>query len=119
NGQAEVSTAVGTVLIEWKHRDRVLQADQLVDDTLASVGPEPGTTYTLRAYLNDVLVDEQSGLAGTSVVWEPAGAGAARVELFAVRDGLESWQSQIREFTIGGVLTADSGDLITTESGQP
>jgi len=89
---------IGDIELAWSHRDRLLQADQLVDQAAGSIGPEAGTTYTVRTYLDDVLDDEQTGITGAAAMVQPSGNGAARVEVVAVRDGLESWQAQVREF---------------------
>ncbi len=57
----------GLLTVTWQHRDRVLQADQLVDTTQASIGPESGTTYTLRIYgESNVLLKTVTGMTGTS-----------------------------------------------------
>src|SRR5690606_33009231 len=40
----------GTPLITWAHRDRVQQADQVIDTASGSIGPEPGTEYRVRVY---------------------------------------------------------------------
>lgn len=89
---------IGDIELAWVHRDRLLQADQLVDQSAGSIGPEAGTTYTVRTYLDDVLDDEQTGITGTAAIVQPSGNGVARVEVVSVRDGLESWQAQVREF---------------------
>lgn len=117
NGESDPTVIVGDVTVTWAHRDRLAQADQLVDAEVDSVGPEAGTTYTLRGYINDVLDDEQTGIAGTTATWTPSSAGQARVELLAVRDGLDSWQTQIREFSLGAPLLAEDGSPITAEGG--
>lgn len=119
NGQASPSAVTGDAVATWVHRDRLLQADQLVDTEAATIGPEPGTTYTLRAYVNNVLDDEQTGITGTTATWSPSAAGQGRVEVVAVRDGLESWQAQVRQFPIGAPLLAEDGELITTEDLLP
>lgn len=97
NGAAWPTTATGTVTVSWVHRDRVLQADQLIDTEAATIGPEPGTTYTVRWYLDNVLVQTHSAIAGTSQAYTPAGAGLLRVEVESERDGLVSWQRHVRE----------------------
>ncbi|MBE2232604.1 MAG: hypothetical protein IAE85_03845 [Anaerolinea sp.] len=119
NGQASPSAVTGDAVATWVHRDRLLQADQLVDTEAATIGPEPGTTYTLRAYVNNVLDDEQTGITGTTATWSPSAAGQGRVEVVAVRDGLESWQAQVLQFPIGGLLLAEDGEPITTEDLLP
>lgn len=85
---------VGDVVLNWAHRDRLLQAERLIEHSADSIGPEPGTTYTarlLRASNNSVLASE-TGITGTAVTLETTYEGEVIVELWAVRDGLESWQ---------------------------
>ena len=84
----------------WAHRDRLLQADQLVGHEEASVGPEPGTTYDILVYdADDVLVRSVIGLTGETWTYLRADftadvpTGIGRVILRSVRGGLESWQS--------------------------
>ncbi len=107
NGEAQPDE---TVMLEfdlsWMHRDRVLQADTLIDAAAASIGPEPGTTYTARFYLDDVLVDEVTGIEGGQLDnYGYPGDGNMRVELFAVRDGLESLFAGSIAFPYSGALT--------------
>jgi len=60
------------------HRDRVLQADRLIDQAAATIGPEPGTTYNVYWHLDGVLV--QTPMAG-------AGAGASQAYANGSRPG--------------------------------
>jgi hypothetical protein len=64
------------------------------------VTPETGTTYTARVYRvdTDALLTETTGITGTSVVLTPVYNGDVRLELFAVRDGLESYQKFSHQF---------------------
>lgn len=105
-----IGVAAPLGLIEWSHRDRKQQTSgALADTTAGDIGPEAGTTYTLRIYdETDALGFELVGIAGTSHTYtdtdeladmpQDDGMGGSRlntqlrVELFAVRDGLESWQ---------------------------
>lgn len=94
NGSAYTASVSGDVVVTWAHRDRLLQADQLVDTSQGSIGPEAGTTYSarlLRADTQAVLVS-QTGIAGTTATLSTTYVGSVIVELWAVRDGLESWQ---------------------------
>lgn len=94
DGDLPPAAVIGAFAVGWAHRDRLLQADQLIDSEAASIGPEPGTTYTLRVYIDDVLAEEQTGLIGTTAsVPVLGGNGAGRLEVWAVRDGLDSWQA--------------------------
>lgn len=70
NGSAYPQYIKGALSLSWAHRDRVQQADQLVDTVAASIGPESGTTYALRIYGEDeTLAVSTSGLTGTSYTW--------------------------------------------------
>lgn len=93
----------------WKHRDRLLQADQLIGHEEDSIGPEPGSTYTALVYNKDnTLVRTVAGLTGEVWVYDrelaeadvPSGTG--RVEIFTVRDSLVSWQRYVTRIRPGG-----------------
>lgn len=105
--------------VAWAHRDRILQADQLIDSTMPDVGPEAGVTYTLRVYLDGVLDSTTTGITGTSASPTVTAPGMVRVEVTAVRDGLESWQALAAVFSYGAFerATEDGGTRIT-ESGD-
>lgn len=90
--------------VTWAHRDRVQQADQLVDTTVGDVGPEDGVSYTVEYYTEQgtTPVDSETAINGTaSTPWVAPSSGKYRVELFSVRDGLESWQRHSRVILIG------------------
>jgi hypothetical protein len=118
NGESAPASVVGAIVVTGVHRDRVQQADQLIDSEMASVGPEPGTTYTVRYFVDGALAFTDDGLATLSSTYTPAGAANVRVEVESVRDGLASLQMHVREFTVGQVLLAESGDPINTEDDQ-
>jgi hypothetical protein len=92
--------------LSWTHRDRITQADVLVDHQIASIGPEAGTTYGLRLRnAADTVVATITGItdaAATFTLWTAmTGLGItdadapvdATLELFSMRGGFESWQS--------------------------
>lgn len=123
NGQADPAAAFGpTLTLTWAHRDRLLQADQLVDQEQASIGPEPGTTYTVRWSINGVPDGEEVGITDTTAEIEPSASGLLYVEVVAVRDGLESWHAQARElgFSVSpnGRRVTTSGDVRVTAGGD-
>ncbi|MGO1072553.1 phage tail protein [Lysobacter sp. CA199] len=120
-----VTDVTDPVSLTWAHRDRVGQADQLVDQNASSIGPEPGTTYTVRAYRGATLLTTTSGISGTAnTLVLPPGAYSVRVTVESVRGGLTSTQFQERIFTYAGGLLeteqlarleSEEGDLITIE----
>lgn len=96
----------GDIVVSWAHRDRLLQADQLVDAAMGSIGPEPGTTYTVDYFINlsTAPVHTAAGISGTSDTWAPPGDGVYRIELRSVRDGLDSSQRHVHLVNRGGAL---------------
>lgn len=100
-----LSYITGAVTISWTHRSRVLQTAYLVTQSEGNIGPEPGTTYTVRIYGEaGTLKHTETGLTGTSwtypIATEIAESGLNRpnekltVKVEAVRDGYTSWQAQ-------------------------
>lgn len=93
--------------IDWAHRDRTLQTAYIVEQSEASIGPEPGTTYTIRIYnaqTGGTLIRTYSGITGTSQVYTVAQGttdnggtqpGNIRIEIEALRDGYTSWQTHV------------------------
>lgn len=114
------ATPVTTALaLTWAHRDRVMQADQLVDTAAASIGPEPGTTYTVEYYTESgttPLAAETDIAGGSSTPWLPPASGKYRIELCAVRDGLESWQRYVHTCTFGHEIVGTVGNAANLES---
>lgn len=113
----------GTELtVQWAHRDRLLQADQLVDTTQGNIGPEPGTTYTVRWFLAGSLVRTQAGITGTTDTYTPpdgSGGKQIRVEVESIRDGYRSWQILQHTFLYRAQLVTEAGDRLVTEAGDP
>ena len=94
-----------------------------MDESAASIGPEAGTTYVVRYYVDDVLDDEEAGITGTAATpITLSGNGQARVEVIAQRDGLESWQAATATFNYltapGDIRITDAGDTRVTDSGD-
>lgn len=115
----------GELTVSWVYRDRLLQTSPgtLITQGDPSVGPEAGTTYTIRVYGQpdfpggpQPLIKTQVGETGTSWVYpeadEKADSGLdhlnslLRVEVESVRDGYVSWQ-------IWSLTT--SRDIVTTD----
>lgn len=82
------SSAAGALTVSWAHRDRLLQADQLVDESDGNIGPEPGVTYTVRCYVDNVLDQTFEGISGTSQAVTPSANGLVRIEVEAVRGSI-------------------------------
>ncbi|ARB11093.1 structural protein [Pseudomonas phage JG012] len=110
NSQAYPDTVRGdqNIVVTWVHRDRLQQTATLVDTEAASIGPEANTTYTCRLLTQggSVLVTH-SGLTGVvtdtfTLAEMGANYGRLRIQLWAVRDGIQSLQMHDWEFTRSG-----------------
>lgn len=102
-------------VITWAHRDRITQSDQLIGHEEGNIGPEPGTTYLLRAYSADgTLKSTISGITGTSVNYgliqatidlesgTTIGVKFGYLMLHSLRDGFESFQGYRIDFSVDG-----------------
>ncbi|EPA9110251.1 hypothetical protein ACQ711_001116 [Serratia liquefaciens] len=72
-------TPAASYTLTFAHRDRVLQADRLIDCTEASIGPEPGVKYTVTLIRQDT----------SEAVWSQV-ASIDRVELPYHTDGVDA-----------------------------
>lgn len=122
NGQGWPALLTGDLTTTWAHRDRLLQADQLIDTSATDVGPEAGTTYNWRVFFDGTLEHSETAIPGTAFgPYTPTATdGLCRIELEAQRDGLTSWQMQVRQalYDAGAFIAAESGDPLITESGD-
>lgn len=107
NGSYRPDEVENTITVSWAHRNRFQQTVYLLAQDDASVTLEPGVTYGIRIYDEDgVLSRTLTGLTGTSYIYplddELADCGGPQarltVELYAERDGLESWQAHSHTF---------------------
>lgn len=101
NGAAFPATFSGQLTVSWAHRDRLTQADQLIDESAGNIGPEPGVTYRLRIYGNGTLRRTFTDLTGTSQIYTSAqettdGGPFTNFSVFldSVRNGIYSAQAQ-------------------------
>lgn len=114
NGAAYPSVMAGALAVTWAHRDRTLQTAALIPQTDGNIGPEAGTTYTVKIYgESGGLVHTETGLTGTSYTYptatEISESGAQgrlhrhlRVTLESARSGYASWQAQDFQFDRAG-----------------
>lgn len=102
NGMRYPSEISGDLELTWDHRDRLLQSDALIDALQASIGPEPGTSYTVELYdsANDTLLYSTAGIEDANVVVlaDDIAAPAVRLELYSVASGRESAQRFVHTF---------------------
>lgn len=121
NNAAWPASAEGALTVSWVHRNRLTQADQLIDNEAGSVTPEANTTYTVRVLRADTLAQLTltTGIAGTSATINPGYDGLITVQVWSVRDGLAS--SQLQAWTLdylrGALRITQDGETRITESG--
>lgn len=121
NGDSYVDTSYdGDLTVEWVGRDRTQQTSgTLADHFDGEIGPEAGTTYRIRTYVDDVLVDEQEPATSPATV-SPPGDGVVRVEVWSKRDEVYSLFAANHTFpySITAARYTEGGDLRNTESGD-
>ena len=122
-GLAYPAGANRAIAITWAHRNRLTQADQLIDESVASITPEAGTTYSLRVLRTDTnaVLYSQTGLTGTAhTVPALSYDGQIRIEVWSVRDGLESLQRarHTLDYLRTEAITTETDEPMTTESGE-
>lgn len=95
NGAAYPATASGGVTVTWAHRNRLVQ--NLESEEAGNIGPEPATTYNYRAYDNatNTLLEQVTGITGTSQLIGVVGPYTLRVEVESERDGFVSIQKHV------------------------
>lgn len=61
-------------VLTWAHRDRIIQADQVVGHAEGSVGPEAGVTYKVTVFAEDgvTILSEHDGIAGDTWTYDAA-----------------------------------------------
>lgn len=65
-----VTSVRGDIVFTWAHRDRVSQSDVLIGHTVGSIGPEVGTTYTLRFYNGVTLLRTSAGITAATFTYD-------------------------------------------------
>jgi hypothetical protein len=99
DGQVNVAEPIANVAVSWSNRNRIAEPLPVLSWTAGSVTPEVGQTTTVRLLdaVSNATIIEHTGLVGTSFNIPIASFGqypSVLVEVTAVRDGFESFQSQ-------------------------
>jgi len=90
-----------SIEVTWSHRDRLLQLASIVGTLAGNIGPEPGTTYRVRAYRvsSGALLQSLTGITTTNATLAlPSGTYNVRVELESVVGGVVSLQKHTHTF---------------------
>jgi hypothetical protein len=108
----ELTGAHPAPVLTFTDRDRLSEDDQLIEHGAGSVGPEAGTTYTLRVKSADgtTLLRTETVTSGWTYdgTMQTADGDPTSVlmELESTRDGVASWQTY--SFTV--ILLSGYGD---------
>lgn len=94
------ASLTGPIVVSWAHRDRLVQADQLVDTNATSIAAEVGTSYSVSyEQPPGTVVHAVTGLTGTSAQqFAFPASGEAAVSVTSHRDGLSSRQALFHQF---------------------
>lgn len=100
SGVAYPAAFSGVLAISWAHRNRLLQADQLIDAAQGSIGPEAGTTYSCRLLKADdsFVLASVTGITGDGVTLSAGYSGDVILEAWSLRGGIESFQRARHRF---------------------
>jgi hypothetical protein len=111
---AAPASVTGAFGVSWAHRDRIQQADQLVDTEAASIGPESTVRYALRFEdaSTAALIIERTDLGDTDATVQLGASAPAsvRMTLWSISDIAASWQVHERVFSYSGGSGAPSID---------
>lgn len=122
NGESYALSSYDEVLtVAWAHRDRLQQTSgELADHFDGNIGPEAGTTYRVRVYIDDVLDYELDNIAGTSDAVTPSSDGNCRIEVHSKRDGIYSLFAATHEFpyTASDVRYTEDDEIRITDDGS-
>lgn len=114
-----ITPSNASIVLTWKHRNRVTQADILFGHEEDSISPETGQSYTLRFYSVDgsgvrTLVRTVTGVTAETYTYTratmlsdlgvttttPSTIKQMQFELETERDGYTSWQKYVCAFTV-------------------
>lgn len=110
-------TLSGVLTFTWVGRDRTQQTSEEIYDHLeGNIGPEVGTEYRLRGYINGVLAHTAEPVT-SGVTWTPT-EGIVKVEIHSKRDGYYSFQAATHEFQYSVNNSRASEDGLTRVSEQ-
>jgi hypothetical protein len=118
DGDSFPAAVAETFNLTWAHRDRVLQADQLVDTLVGDVGPDTETRYAVRVLDDtDALLVEKLDIAGAPASIVLDYTGDVTVHLYSINEAGESLQRHALTFAYtppaGTVTTSITATIYT------
>lgn len=96
---AAPATVSGEFVVTWTHRDRYMQADQVIGQGEAGAGPDPLTRYGMRFRdAGGVELVARSDIAGGTATVSLNTTGDVTMTLWALNDTGTSWHMHTRTF---------------------
>src|SRR5690606_29296941 len=92
NGAYMPEAASGAMTVTWVSRDRVAQADALVDHEAAGITPSADTRWGLRVRAGNTTLVERADIAGGTATIDLDFNGDIVIEAWAINDAGPSWQ---------------------------
>jgi hypothetical protein len=109
-GASRPASVSGDIVVTWATRNRLIQADQLVDATAASIAPEVDVRFALEFFdASDVLLVSKLDMDGATATVVLDTTGDVRMRMYAINDNGDSMQFHEEVFS----YTPDPG---TTDS---
>lgn len=118
------TTVSGSFTVTWTHRNRVTQADQLIDTSASSVTPAPNTRYALRFLdASSTLLVERTDIGDPTATVVLNTTGNVIMELYTIDEVGESFQKHVVTFTYtppgGTVVSAITATAYTPVDDTP
>lgn len=112
NNFADPDTITGDITLTWAHRDRINQADQIIDTEQSNIGPESGVTYSARLLRTDtkVVLSSQTNITATEVTLNTDYEGSIIIELWSVNSGQSS--TQRHSFTVDHRIDTETDNTL-------
>lgn len=115
-GSAYPANVSGSFAVTWAHRNRVTQADQIIDTTAASITPATNTRYHLRLLdATGAVLVERSDIGATTATVALNYTGNVTLQLGTIDDTGASLQMHACTFAYSGT----TGNTITATAYTP
>lgn len=91
------------VVVTWAGRNRLTQTGaKIIDTNYGNIAPEANTTYSIQIKKGATIIKKEEGLTSTTYTFLAtdlaANYGPLQVDLWASRDGVQSWQTHSHIF---------------------
>jgi len=117
NGDFMPEAATGAMTVTWVSRDRVAQADALVDHEAGGITPSADTRWGLRVRAGNTTLVERADIAGGTATIDLDFNGDIVIEAWAINDAGPSWQRHV--WPLAYTADAATGNTIAAPTWTP